>query len=58
MFDRFSELNRSMCYNVKFNKPLKGPYEPLVKTKQYYGQLTVVSSHNLRDADYTSESES
>ena len=58
VFDRFSELNRSMCYDVKFDKPLKGPYEPLVKTKQYYGQLIVVSSSNLRSSEYSSESES
>ena len=58
VFDKFSELNCSMCYDVKFDKPLKGPYEPLVKTKQYYGQLIVVSSSNLRSSEYSSESES
>ena len=47
-----------MCYDVKFDKPLKRPYEPLVKTKQYYGQLIVVSSSNLRYSEYSSESES
>ena len=56
VFDKVSELNRSMYYDVKFDKPLKGPYEPLIETKQYYGQLIVVS--NLRSADYSSESES
>ena len=44
VFDKFSKLNRSMCYDVEFDKPLKGPYKPLLKTKQYYGQLIVVSN--------------
>ena len=41
VFDKFSELNRLVCYDVDVDKPLKGSYEPLKKTKQYYGQLVV-----------------
>ena len=58
VFDKFSKLNRSICYDLDVEKPLKGPYEPLVKTKQYYGQLVVVSNSNPRSSEYSSESES
>ena len=59
VFDKFSDLNRSVCYDVSFDKPLKGPYKSLIEKKQYYGQLVVVSTSNLRSNEYfESESES
>ena len=59
VFDKFSKLNHSVCYDVTVDKLLKGPYNPLPKIKQYYGQLTVVSNSNLRYNEYSeSDSES
>ena len=26
LFDKFKDLNRSVCYDISKNKPLKGPY--------------------------------
>ena len=54
IFDKFSQVNRSICYSVPSFKPIKGPYEALLKQKQYYGQLIVVS--NLTN-DLNSESD-
>ena len=54
IFDKFSQVNRSICYSVPSFKPMKGPYEALLKQKQYYGQLIVVS--NLTN-DLNSESD-
>ena len=44
IFDKFSQLNRSPCYCISIFKRMKGPYEPLMKQKKYYGQLIAVSN--------------
>ena len=44
IFDKFKNLNRSVCYDVDPDKPLKGPYTYPRKDREYYGQLTVVST--------------
>ena len=57
IFEKFTKLNHSVCYDSV--EKAECSYEPLVKKKQYYGQLVVVSNSNLRSsACYTSESES
>ena len=42
IFDKFKDLNRSVCYDVDPDKPSKGPYTYPRKDREYYGQLTVV----------------
>ena len=44
IFDKFFKLNHCACYDVDIDKPLNGPYTPLGKVKQYYGQLSAVSN--------------
>ena len=56
IFDKFFELNNSPCYDADVDKPLKGPYLPLIKAKQCYGQLVVVSNSNLKSFEYSSDS--
>ena len=44
IFDKFKDLNRSACHDVDPDKPSKGPYTCPRKDREYYGQLTVVST--------------
>ena len=57
VFCKFSELNRSVCFDTEIDN-LVDFYRLLPVRKTYYGQLSVVSKNDLRYFETSSESES
>ena len=44
IYDKFKDLNRSVCFEVDPDKPTKGPYIYPSNDREYCGQLSVVST--------------